>query len=209
MSEDHSTRSRANFQQAQSAAAQLANAWRKHQCFVVKKSYGRAFVCPSAPMPQCPNEWRLGDINKPLDKITVRDLTGALTRAVAKPPSCFKKWQRKFPGLDLRGVSERYSMGIATPVDFGSHSKLIVHSGFLTNPHNPDAASPRCRLCGQTRESIEHCASTLTAIRSCGHRKMHIRACSINLCSSAKSSIGIHVQTSSRLGLFQGRRGPL
>ena len=44
MSEDHSTRSRANFQQAQSAAAQLANAWRKHQCFVVKKSYGRAFL---------------------------------------------------------------------------------------------------------------------------------------------------------------------
>ena len=38
----------------------------------------------------CPNEWRLGDINKPLDKITVKDLTGALTRAVAKPPSCFK-----------------------------------------------------------------------------------------------------------------------
>ena len=38
----------------------------------------------------CPQEWRLGDIDKPLDKITVRDLTGAFTRAVAKPPSCFK-----------------------------------------------------------------------------------------------------------------------
>ena len=43
LSEDDSTRSRTNFQQAQSAAAQLANAWRKQQCFVVKKSYGRAF----------------------------------------------------------------------------------------------------------------------------------------------------------------------
>jgi len=104
----------------------------------------------------CPKEWRLGDINKPLDKITVKDLTGALTRAIAKPPSCFKKWQGKFPGLDLRGVSERYSIGIVTPVDFGSHNKLIIHSGFLTNPHNPDAISPLCRLCGQTRESIEH-----------------------------------------------------
>ena len=45
LSEDDSTRSRTNFQQAQSAAAQLANAWRKQQCFVVKKSYGRAFFC--------------------------------------------------------------------------------------------------------------------------------------------------------------------
>jgi hypothetical protein len=104
----------------------------------------------------CPQEWRLGDIDKPLDKVTVKDLTGAFTRAEAKPPSCFKKWQGKFQGLDLRGVSERYSVGIATPVDFGSHSKLIIHSGYLTNPHNPDAPSPLCRLCGQTRESIEH-----------------------------------------------------
>ena len=55
----------------------------------------------------CPQEWRLGDIDKPLDKVTVKDLTGAFTRAVAKPPSCFKKWQGKFQGLDLRGVSER------------------------------------------------------------------------------------------------------
>ena len=46
LSEDDSTRSRTNFQQAQSAAAQLANAWRKQQCFVVKKSYGRAFSQP-------------------------------------------------------------------------------------------------------------------------------------------------------------------
>ena len=43
LSEDDSTRSRTNFQQAQSAAAQLANAWRKHQCFVVKKKLWESF----------------------------------------------------------------------------------------------------------------------------------------------------------------------
>ena len=103
-----------------------------------------------------PKEWRLGDICKDLDKITVRDLTGALTRTHAKPPSCFKAWEMIFPDIHLREISERYSVGICTPRDFGSHLKLILHRGYWTNPHNPDATSPLCRLCKLTRESITH-----------------------------------------------------
>ena len=49
MSEDHPTRSRANIQQAQPAAAQLANAWRKHQCFVVKKKLWESFFLYRGP----------------------------------------------------------------------------------------------------------------------------------------------------------------
>ena len=43
LSEDDSTRSRTKFQQAQSAAAQLANAWRKQQCFVGEKKLWESF----------------------------------------------------------------------------------------------------------------------------------------------------------------------
>jgi len=103
-----------------------------------------------------PKEWRLGDIDKDLDKVQVRDLTAALIRLEAKLPTCFKSWGIKLPELDLRSVSERYSVGIATPKDFGSHYKLIMHGALLTNPHNPNAISPNCRLCGLARETRLH-----------------------------------------------------
>ena len=95
-----------------------------------------------------PAEWRLDGISKDLDKIEVRDLTVAITRQRTKPPSCIDKWTEKLGDIDFRGVSERYSVGIATPKDFGSHYKLILHRHLWTNPHNPSASSDRCRLCG-------------------------------------------------------------
>jgi hypothetical protein len=39
LSEDDSTRSRANFQYAQAGSARLGKGWRKQHCEVVKKSY--------------------------------------------------------------------------------------------------------------------------------------------------------------------------
>ena len=50
----------------------------------------------------------------------------------------------------------RYKPGLATPKDFGSHFKLVLHRAMLTNPHNPQANSHMCRLCGQERESLLH-----------------------------------------------------
>jgi len=103
-----------------------------------------------------PHEWRLEDINKPLDQIVVKDVTAALTRINATIPSCIKKWTEIFGELNFNGISQRYSTGIQTPKDFGSHFKLIMHRAFFTNPHNPKVGTDKCRLCGSCRESIAH-----------------------------------------------------
>ena len=103
-----------------------------------------------------PAEWRLDGIHKELDRIEVKDLTAAITKHSTNPPSCIAKWAEKLGDIDMRGISERYSVGIASPNDFGSHYKLILHRKFWTNPHNPDTPSDKCRLCGLCRESISH-----------------------------------------------------
>ena len=110
-----------------------------------------------------PNEWTLGGINKPLDKITTRDLTREFTDKITKAPSCVKKWLEVIESvgegvnaINFRTLMERYKVGLITPKDFGSHFKLILHRAMLTNPHNPEAETSSCRLCGLTRESIWH-----------------------------------------------------
>ena len=126
-------------------------------------------------------------VDKNLDKITVKDLTAALTRLHTKKPSCKNAWEirrRSFtpeagaashtvpppeqantqphpsathpPPLPWMEIANRYTVGLQTPKDFGSHYKNIVHRSMWTNPHNPTARSPNCRLCKQTRETITH-----------------------------------------------------
>ena len=103
-----------------------------------------------------PKEWRLGDLAEDLDKLTVKALTGALTRLRTKSPTCLTKWPERVPSINLYNISLRYSTGILNPTDYSSHYKLIIHRMMLTNPHNPEAASVNCRLCNEQRESILH-----------------------------------------------------
>ena len=104
-----------------------------------------------------PDQWRLGDTDKPLDRIGVRDLTLAFVRPMVKQPSCKEAWERRLGSpVDWQGVGKRYKSGLGTPKDFGSHFKNILHRSFFTNPHNPKAGSPLCRACGLHRESIMH-----------------------------------------------------
>jgi len=104
-----------------------------------------------------PKEWQLQDTGVDLDHLSVKILTGALTRLRTKPPTCLTEWPKKFEErIDLRGISLRYSVGIGVPTDFGSHYKVILHRRMLTNPHNPNATTSSCRLCGAARESIAH-----------------------------------------------------
>ena len=103
-----------------------------------------------------PKDWELGDINKPLHAIGVRDLTWSFTNRLSAPPTSKGKWEKLLGGLNWRTLLARYKPGLATPKDFGSHFKLILHRALLTNPHNPHADSHNCRLCGSTRESILH-----------------------------------------------------
>ena len=109
-----------------------------------------------------PNDWRLGDICKPLHKIEVKDLTRCFTEGISKRPNFMKAWDSRVPGLDYRTLLTRYKPGLATPKDFGSHFKLILHRAFFTNPHNPSATSENCRACRGDRESIAHFGECVT-----------------------------------------------
>ena len=106
-----------------------------------------------------PKDWSLGNIDKPLPAIGVRDLTWSFTQALSSPPTSKAKWEQLLGGIDWRTLMGRYKPGLATPKDFGSHFKLILHRALLTNPHNPSSSTHLCRLCGQERESIEHLGS--------------------------------------------------
>ena len=108
-----------------------------------------------------PEDWRLGSICKPINQVEVRDLTYCFTEKLVKLPNCLAKWDTIVEGIHWRTFLARYKPGFATPKDFGSHFKLILHRAFFTNPHNPSAASDRCRCCGWERESIAHLGKCL------------------------------------------------
>ena len=103
-----------------------------------------------------PKEWRLGAIDKDLDSVTVQDLTREFTRQHIREPSCKEAWRKRLGELNWKGIGHRYTVGAITPNDFGSHYKLILHRALLTNKHNPDASTTKCRLCGLYDESIQH-----------------------------------------------------
>jgi hypothetical protein len=118
--------------------------------------WGRGVVGVAERVFPHPQEWRLGDIDKPLDKVEVRDITRSFTEGSAKPPNCLAKWLELGMIIDWRTFLQRYKPGLATPKDYGSHFKLILHRAMLTNPHNPSASTHLCRCCGKERESITH-----------------------------------------------------
>ena len=100
----------------------------------------------------------MADIGKPLDTITVRDLTRAFVRLNAKEPTCKKAWEERLGKVPWREVSMRYTIGICTPRDFGSHYKNVLHRKMVTNSRNSAADTSLCRMCGEADESIKHIA---------------------------------------------------
>jgi len=101
-----------------------------------------------------PEEWRFEGIDKPLDTITVRDLTRAFSAKGFKEPSCKKKWEAILGAIDWFELGKRYTVGLATPKDFGSHYKLITHRAMRTR--GQDWQRVTCRVCGAAQESIAH-----------------------------------------------------
>ena len=91
-----------------------------------------------------PKDWSLGDINKPIPSIGVRDLTWSFTSRLSASPTAKGKWLQLLDNLDWRNLLSRYKPGLATPKDFGSHFKLVLHRALLTNPHNPSATTHNC-----------------------------------------------------------------
>ena len=118
--------------------------------------WGEGIVGVAERMFPHPKDWRLGDIYKPLDRILVRDLTRCFTERLTKPPNCLAAWDKRLPGIHWRTLLARYKPGLATPKDFGSHFKLILHRAMFTNPNNPQSDTALCRVCNKERESILH-----------------------------------------------------
>ena len=100
-----------------------------------------------------PERWRLADIDKPLDRIGVRDMTRAFARRAAVEPSCKRKWTEKLGEMNWQAVAKRYKMGLVTPTDFGTHYKCIAHRQWRVWG---EGGRKRCRLCGHEKESVEH-----------------------------------------------------
>ena len=76
-----------------------------------------------------PDRWRLADIDAPLDRVGVREMTRAFARREALAPNCKRKWDSllgpldekgewRQPKLNLLGVSEKDG-GLHEPLERG------------------------------------------------------------------------------------------
>jgi hypothetical protein len=103
-----------------------------------------------------PKEWRLQYIEKDLDKVTVKDLTRAFVERKIKPATCKEYWTKKLGDLPFYEIGKRYTTGVLTPKDFGSHYKCILHRTFRVRKHDTTAPNRRCRICDVEDESVAH-----------------------------------------------------
>ena len=120
-----------------------------------------------------PKAWRFNGSELPLDELTVKHLTEIFRMIHNKiiPPSCIATWEMKhtpkegvrFGGLQplsslipWEKIGKRYGGMLLTPKDFMTNFKLILHRALFTRSQNPTAPSGLCRLCHNTKETIEH-----------------------------------------------------
>ena len=104
-----------------------------------------------------PDRWRLADIDAPLDRVGVREMTRAFARREALAPNCKRKWDSLLGPTNWETVAKRYKQGFLTPKDYGSHYKCIAHRGLCTRKRKPsEAGLTSCRICGKTDETVEH-----------------------------------------------------
>ena len=104
-----------------------------------------------------PEEWRLGRIDKELDRVDVRDLTRAISEPALVQPSCLQAWAGRIGELP-RDIGERYNNSFLTPKDWHSHFKNILHRAMWVKGHDPAPISG-CRVCKLVRENIQHFVS--------------------------------------------------
>ena len=103
-----------------------------------------------------PKEWRMMHIDKDLDKITVKDLTRAFMERLVKPASCKDFWTQRLGPLPFFEIGKRYTTGVLTPKDYGTHYKCVLHRTFRVRKHDCTAEDKLCRVCGLDEESVRH-----------------------------------------------------
>ena len=112
-----------------------------------------------------PEDWRLGAIDAPLDKVTVKMLTKEISSKTATPPSCKRAWEERLgKQIPWDLVGKRLNRKLLTPRDWMSYYKNVVHRSFMTNvrlrPGHPEEWA--CRCCRTDKESIQHFAKCPT-----------------------------------------------
>jgi len=103
-----------------------------------------------------PSEWRLTGIDKPLDKIRVKDLTRAYAEQHHVDPSCLAAWAQRIGELPAN-IGNRYNTAMLTPKDYMPHFKNVLHRAMLT--HGKQDGDHACRVCKVAWENLQHFAT--------------------------------------------------
>ena len=103
-----------------------------------------------------PKEWRLEGIDTPLDRITVKLTTCAITERTRVPPSCLAAWEARIGALPSN-IGERYNIRLLTPKDWTSHFKNVLHRAMRVNGNDPHEKG--CRCCKHAYENLQHFAT--------------------------------------------------
>ena len=102
-----------------------------------------------------PQEWRLEGVDKPLDKVTVKDMTRAITGRATVTPSCVAAWAKRIGALPS-DIGNRYNLQLLTPRDWSSHFKNVLHRAMRVKGN--EEGNEACRVCKHERENLEHFA---------------------------------------------------
>ena len=103
-----------------------------------------------------PKSWRLGTIDKDLDKVVVKDLTTAISETSRVPPSCKEAWAARLGPLP-DDIGSRYNNALLSPKDWSSHFKNVLHRNMWVKSH--DDNDKACRCCKHAYENIQHFAT--------------------------------------------------
>ena len=77
--------------------------------------WGNGIVGIAEAMYPHPDRWRLADIDAPLDRVGVREMTRAFARREALAPNCKRKWDSLLGPTNWETVAKRYKQGFLTP----------------------------------------------------------------------------------------------
>ena len=103
-----------------------------------------------------PKSWRLGTIDRDIDKIDVKALTREISQEIRVLPSCIAAWAERI-GLLPDDIGGRYNNALLTPKDWASHFKNVLHRNMWTKGH--DDNDKACRCCKHAYENLQHFAT--------------------------------------------------
>ena len=144
--------------------------------------WGRGITGPAATAFPIPREWTFEGLDKPLDRVTTRDLTRVFTELERKDPTCIETWNTEralhSPGemnsegpfpvkvntmVNFQKLAHRiYSTAVLPPPVINLHFKFITHRKLPLTWQLEEHQHLGCRLgCGCKKESYLHLAECI------------------------------------------------